>query len=472
MVAAQGAVDFVENTKRTAVPAFAFPATVGAVQHRRVAAAVEQQHALLALGHARLDGLHQRGRQHRAAGLVVHVHPPHHRQGGGADALGHVQPQVTTAGVAVCIGRAAVVPAFQRGCGRAKQHPGATLLAAVERQIPRGIAGALLLLVAGVVLFIDHDQLQLRHRGEHRHARAQHDACGAGVCGQPALEALCRRQTAVHGDDGVFPKAFTHTGFELGGEVDFRDQDQGLCRIVGLQHLCHSVQVDLGLAAAGAAKQQERAGMGGYLLQGLGLLRRQRRPGLDLQAVGGGGLLFQSPGQLDVVQVAQLRREGAERHLAQAALVILCGKGHQLTPTAVQRRQAFQGSGDVLEGLGRQIGGCQTVVPDHAEHLSPAQRYPHQRSRLQRHGAAVAQQIAHTTVCRRLHGDFDPMVCGGGHGAIKTVSRFSNFLDIRVKCLIFLIFRCDSDFLWITLLKTGCCGPGTLENQAFGQNAH
>ena len=184
------------------------------------------------------------------------------------------------------------------------------------------------------------------------------------------------------------------------------------------------------------------------------------------------GLLFQTSCQLGVVQFAQLRREGAERHLAQAALVILCGKGHQLTPTAVQRRQAFQGSGDVLEGLGRQIGGCQTVVPDHAEHLSPAQRYPHQRSRLQRHGAAVAQQIAHTTVCRRLHGDFDPMVCGGGHGAIKTVSRFSNFLDIRVKCLIFLIFRCDSDFLWITLLKTGCCGPGTLENQAFGQNAH
>ena len=113
VVAAQGAVTLVEDAEGAAVAAFAFPAAVGAVQHRRVAAAVEQQHALLALGHARLDGLHQRGRQHRAARLVVHVHAAHHRQGRGADAPGHVQAQVAAAGVAICIGRPAVVPALQ-----------------------------------------------------------------------------------------------------------------------------------------------------------------------------------------------------------------------------------------------------------------------------------------------------------------------------------------------------------------------
>ena len=60
VVAAQGAVNFVKHPKRTAMRAFTFPAAICAMQHGRIAAPVEQQHALLALGHTLLNGGHQR----------------------------------------------------------------------------------------------------------------------------------------------------------------------------------------------------------------------------------------------------------------------------------------------------------------------------------------------------------------------------------------------------------------------------
>ena len=48
VVAAQRAVDLVEHAESAAMFALAFPAAVGAMQHRGIAAPVEQQHALLA----------------------------------------------------------------------------------------------------------------------------------------------------------------------------------------------------------------------------------------------------------------------------------------------------------------------------------------------------------------------------------------------------------------------------------------
>ena len=117
MVAAQRAVAFVKHPKRAAMPAGAFPAAVAAMEHRRIAAPVQEHQALLAACDAFFDRLQQGRRHDRVARLVRHVHPAHQRQtaSGGAYAAGHVQAQVAPA----FAGRAAVKPGFQRGRGRA-----------------------------------------------------------------------------------------------------------------------------------------------------------------------------------------------------------------------------------------------------------------------------------------------------------------------------------------------------------------
>ena len=76
MVTSQGAVNFVKHAVGTAMCTFAFPIAISAVQHRCITAPVQQQHALLTLGHALLNGRDQRRRQHGFARLVVHVHAP------------------------------------------------------------------------------------------------------------------------------------------------------------------------------------------------------------------------------------------------------------------------------------------------------------------------------------------------------------------------------------------------------------
>ncbi len=186
----------------------------GAGQHRRIAAPVQEQQRLLAAGHALPDGGQQRRRDHRAPGLQVHVDQLHLRQAPLADARGHGQPRVAPA-----LGG---VPALQRGRGRAQHHLGALELAAHQRQVARRVARALLLLVAGVVLFVDHHQRQPRHRGEHRHARAQHDARGAGVRRQPALQPLRIRHAAVQRDHAGGAEALGEARLQLGREVDLR----------------------------------------------------------------------------------------------------------------------------------------------------------------------------------------------------------------------------------------------------------
>jgi hypothetical protein len=49
------------------------------------------------------------------------------------------------------------------------------------------------------VLFIHHDELQIRHRRKHGHARAQHDARFTTVRCQPIFQALRGREAEVAG---------------------------------------------------------------------------------------------------------------------------------------------------------------------------------------------------------------------------------------------------------------------------------
>ncbi len=82
---------------------------------------------------------------------------------------------------------------------------------------------------------------------------------------QPAFEALRRRQAAVQRHHTLFAevrKTFLEARLQLWCEVDLRHHDQHLCGGVLCQYLFRRMQVDLGLAAAGGAKQQGRAGIG------------------------------------------------------------------------------------------------------------------------------------------------------------------------------------------------------------------
>ena len=420
VVAAQRAVRLVEHLVRAAVRAVAFPVAVGAVQHGRIAAPVEQHHALLAALHALLDGGQQRRGKHRAARLLAHVHHAQHRQAGrggccctGADfacarvrtdAAGHVQAQVAPAGRLAGCGRAAGVPALERRRGRAQDDLGALFAPAPQSQVARRIARPFLLLVAGVVFFVDHDAFQARHGGKHRHARAQHDARLPAVRRQPALEPLRVRHAAVQRHHAGSAKALGKALFELRRQVDFRHHHQRLrCRVT-VQRFLHRVQIHLGLAAAGAAKQQERAGVQGNLGSGALLLCAEcyQRCSIGWRVGPGRCRSAQAPRQLGGVQVAQLRRQRGQRHLAQAALVVARGKRHQPAPVRVQRRNAVQHTG---HGPQRGAFGhfCR-ARPHHAQHLALAQRHAHQRTRHQRLRAGIAQQLAQRTVGRGVHG--------------------------------------------------------------------
>ena len=169
--------------------------------------------------------------------------------------------------------------------------------APIDRQVAGRVAGAFLLLVAGVVLFVDHDEFQVRHGRKNGHARAQHDAGMPRVRGQPAFQALCRRHPAVHGDDRLFAKTRLHPFFQLWGQVDLGHHEQGLGLRVGQQHALDRLQIHLGLATACAAKQQEGASLALHLCQHGDLFIRQCMARLDLDC-GSLGLLFQAPGQL------------------------------------------------------------------------------------------------------------------------------------------------------------------------------
>ena len=416
VVAAQRAVDLVEHLVRAAVRAVALPAAFGAVQHGREAAPVQQHQALLAALHPLGDGGDQGRREHGAPGLLGQVHQPHAGQGARADAAGHGQAQVAPARV-VAFRRAAGVPGLQRRRGRPQDHLGSLLAPAPDGQVARRIAGAFLLLVAGVVLLVHHDQLQARQAGEHGHARAQDDARRAGMRREPAFQALRIGHAAVQADHAARAVAAGEARLEallqLRREVDLGHHHQRLRGGVGRQHALHGMQIDLGLAAAGAAVEEEGARLGLYLRGGLSLLRAQRDGGRGIARVRRiarrRGRAAQAARQLLGRKVAQLRRQGGQGDLAQRALVVARGEGHQPAPGRAQRRQSFQHARDGARHEARRqpgvaLCGC---IPHHAQYLASAQGHAHQRAGRERALAGVAQQVAHPAVRRCLHSHVD-----------------------------------------------------------------
>ena len=156
------------------------------------------------------------------------------------------------------------------------------LLCAVDREIAGGIAQAFLLLVSGIVLLVDDDQRQFRQRRQNREPRPEHDARASRVRGEPVAHALAFGEAAVHRDDRAFGQrgeTRAERGLELRRQIDFGHEDERLRVRPRVEQARERVQIDLGLAAARHAVQQERreAARGGDRIDGFLLFLREAR---------------------------------------------------------------------------------------------------------------------------------------------------------------------------------------------------
>ena len=216
-------------------------------RQRREAAAVEEQQRLLAALQRDLHRLGQPRRDEAPARrpLAPQIDGLDRRQMLAAEPLRQMQMRVAAAlGVHHGLDRRRGGGEHDRNFGLARAH---------HRHVAGVIAHAVLLLVGGIVLLIDHDQTQVGIGQEQRRARADHHRHLARRNRGPGARALSRRDLGM-------PFGRTHAEAlgeaieELRGERDLRHQDQHL--LVAPDRLGHRLEIDLGLARAGNAIDQ------------------------------------------------------------------------------------------------------------------------------------------------------------------------------------------------------------------------
>ena len=199
VVAAQPAGRLVHGQARVAVAARRDPAAAGAQQRRRVAAPVEEHQHLSVAGEVPLDGQHRRGGHPRCT--AARRRSTSSSTGGCASRGAPRQAQARDSGR---------LPTLCRVSSDGVAEPSTTgtpaSLRPHHRQVARGVAQrALVLLERGVVLLVDDDEPELRHRREHGRARA--DARRAPAPLKAARHAARRSRVAEpgmqHRDRGV-----------------------------------------------------------------------------------------------------------------------------------------------------------------------------------------------------------------------------------------------------------------------------
>ena len=167
MMAPKTPVSEMHDKVGRAMRTVADPSTRAAGEHWRIAAPVQEHQALLAAGKTVLQCRQQAGRDALMRALAAEINTSdlgHDR--------GHCPDSQADTPVTPRLG---VHPGFQRG-GRRTQHDRHLLLPGPpDRNITRRVANPLLLFVGGVMLLVDQDQSQTRHRGEHGQPRAKND---------------------------------------------------------------------------------------------------------------------------------------------------------------------------------------------------------------------------------------------------------------------------------------------------------
>src|ERR1051326_5922721 len=287
----------VHRHRHAAVAAAKVVAALAAEEIRRVAAAIDEDDGLLAgaedVAQRRLQ---RRGEDDEAFILLLRALVPQVDDIGlgqwpRLDALRHPQQYVFAA--------RRVLARLQRRRGAAEDHGDAAQLRAHDREVAGVVARRLVLLVRAVAFLVDDDDAEPLERDEERRARADGDVDLAAPRAPPLTAALARGEAAGQDGDAV-AEALLEPRREDGRERDLRDEEQ---RLPAVSHdFPHDLDIDLGLAAAGHAFEEER------------LERAERRA----HGVDGGPLLRRISNFLG--RAFEPREEGVERVPPRAAL--------------------------------------------------------------------------------------------------------------------------------------------------------
>ena len=243
-------------------------------------------------------------------------------------------------------------PRFERRRGRAQDQRNAFQLGPLPGDFAGVIPRRRLLLESRLVLLVDHDQAEMRRGSEDRAARADHDLHAAGGDLLPVPVPFGIAQVAVQDGDRFEP--FAKAADRLRREADLGNEHDRLPSVT--HHFADRLDVDLGLAAAGDAVQQDGA-MPARTLHGED---RVERP-----------LLVAVEGQIGLLRGVAGRRGELGLPLADRADQSLLTQGRERRCAAVGRLREFGGVHRPARGrqnfehgllLGREAGGGEILL--------------------------------------------------------------------------------------------------------------
>ena len=233
------------------VPRFAARA---AQERSRESATVEKQNGLLVFLEPARDRRAQLFGENRGDFFLPPREPqiddPHQRHLAIVHALRQIQQAIFPLN--------GVVITLERRRGGPEQNDALLHLRAHDRDVARVIARRFLLLVGGLVLFIDDDQPEIFERSKHSAARADHDPRPTGLNLVPFIVPLAFGQMAVQNRDRVlrFGKTALESLHGLRRERNFRNEHDG--GFPARQGRADRLQINFRLSAPGHAMQQNR----------------------------------------------------------------------------------------------------------------------------------------------------------------------------------------------------------------------
>ena len=215
-----------------------------------IATTIQQQQCLLARGQSFCHSDLQRLTQLAFSFMLRKIDQVDFRQGPFSSPLGQLQVCQMPAQRALIGG--------QNRRGAAQDNDGLVHLTAHQCQISGIVTKAFRLFVAAIMLFIDHDQPQLRQRCKDRRTSADHNIDITSCNLPPGIVAFTIRQAGMeHGQThSVILKPAAKASHQLRRQGNFRNQDQRLSPF--FKDFGYRPQINLGFAAACDAVKKKR----------------------------------------------------------------------------------------------------------------------------------------------------------------------------------------------------------------------
>ena len=213
--------DAVQHAIGVAPVAARQPAAGITPEYRGEAPPIQEKQCLLAAGQGLADGLQAFLGQAFLGLGTAQGHGLH--LGQGRLAAGPMAQAQQLIAAQLC-----VMPALQRGGGRAQKHRDPGQPAPGDGHVACRVAQTLLLLVGRVVFLVDDDGAQARERGQNGQARAQDDACPAAGGRQPVTGPCGVGHLAVQDGNGLAGKAALQLHLQGGRQSDFRHHQEHL----------------------------------------------------------------------------------------------------------------------------------------------------------------------------------------------------------------------------------------------------